>query len=188
MWCAGEMTSARKHGIPIVPLYCDGFTFPDAESINNIQSVWTEEQQYTLTSHGISMEDIKAGASSSRLFCPCLPGQAAYRHISTLEGHALCRQMALQEQERLILDVASAATRGPRKRLRLGPQRPRKHEDPRQWGDSRNYGLWDPYVYLPYAIYRIVYTMNCIPYTLYPMPYRAPWEASGGPRWHRRAP
>ena len=60
MWCAGELTSARKHGIPIIPLYCDGYAFPDAESINNIQSVWTEEQQYTLTSHGISMEDIKA--------------------------------------------------------------------------------------------------------------------------------
>ena len=65
MWCAGELTSARKHGIPIIPLYCDGYAFPDADSINNIQSVWTEEQQYTLTSHGISMEDIKALASRS---------------------------------------------------------------------------------------------------------------------------
>ncbi|CAE7632088.1 unnamed protein product [Symbiodinium sp. CCMP2592] len=60
MWCAGEMTSARKSGIPIIPLYCDGFAFPDADCINKIESVWTEEQQYTLTSHGISMEDIKA--------------------------------------------------------------------------------------------------------------------------------
>ncbi|CAE7745638.1 unnamed protein product, partial [Symbiodinium microadriaticum] len=39
MWCAGEMTSARKYGIPIIPLYCDGFAFPDEDCINKIESV-----------------------------------------------------------------------------------------------------------------------------------------------------
>ncbi|CAE7632015.1 unnamed protein product [Symbiodinium sp. CCMP2592] len=105
MWCAGEMTSARKYGIPIIPLYCDGFAFPDEDCINKIESVWTEEQQYTLTSHGIAMEDIKA----------------TYRHISTLEGYALSRHSSLEEQERLVLDVAAAVLRGAR-RADVAPQ------------------------------------------------------------------
>ena len=61
MWCAGEIASAHKNKVPIIPLYCDGYAFPDHDSIDVIESVWTEEQQSTLISHGISMDDIKVG-------------------------------------------------------------------------------------------------------------------------------
>ena len=61
MWCAGEIASAHKNKVPITPLYCDGYAFPDHDSIDVIESVWTEEQQSTLISYGISMDDIKVG-------------------------------------------------------------------------------------------------------------------------------
>ena len=61
MWCAGEIASAHKNKVPIIPLYCDGYAFPDHDSIDVIESVWTEEQQSTLISYGISMDDIKVG-------------------------------------------------------------------------------------------------------------------------------
>eukprot|EP00438_Fugacium_kawagutii_P014794 Skav228783 [mRNA] locus=scaffold589:636513:638072:- [translate_table: standard] len=65
MWCAGEIASAHKHQVPIVPLYCDDYAFPDHDSIDVVESVWTEEQRQTLVSYGISMEDIKARQSPS---------------------------------------------------------------------------------------------------------------------------
>jgi len=96
MWCAGEMVSARKASIPIIPLYCDGYAFPDAESIDNIPSVWTEEQHYTLSSHGISMDDVKA----------------AYIHIRTLQFLTLHRASSLEEQELVVLKLASTVLPG----------------------------------------------------------------------------
>ena len=62
MWCAGEITTAHKNDVRIIPLYCDGYAFPTNESIDVIESVWTEEQRSTLVSYGISIEDIKAFA------------------------------------------------------------------------------------------------------------------------------
>ena len=60
MWCAGEIASAHKNQVPIIPLYCDDYSFPDHDSIDVVESVWTEEQRSTLVSYGISMDDIKA--------------------------------------------------------------------------------------------------------------------------------
>jgi hypothetical protein len=45
--------------VPIIPLYCDDYAFPDHDSIDVIESVWTEEQRSTLISFGTSMDDIK---------------------------------------------------------------------------------------------------------------------------------
>lgn len=40
--------------------YCDKYCFPNDSQIELIDSVWTEEQLSTLTSYGISLENIKA--------------------------------------------------------------------------------------------------------------------------------
>ncbi len=60
MWCAGEITTAHKNDVRIIPLYCDGYSFPTNENIDVIESVWTEEQRSTLVSYGISTDAIKA--------------------------------------------------------------------------------------------------------------------------------
>ena len=49
----------HKEQVPIIPLYCDDYAFPDHDSIDVIESVWTEEQRSTLVSFGTSMDDIK---------------------------------------------------------------------------------------------------------------------------------
>lgn len=106
MWCAGEIATAHKHQIPIIPLYCDDFGFPDASCIATMESVWSEEQRGTLVSHGISMEDIKA----------------AYRSLRTLPGVDLKRRWSLEAQEDAVLQVLTAVyERGPRVEVATAP-------------------------------------------------------------------
>ncbi|CAK9038848.1 Uncharacterized protein SCF082_LOCUS22793 [Durusdinium trenchii] len=109
MWCAGEIVSAHKNKVPIIPLYCDKYCFPNDSQIELIDSVWTEEQLSTLTSYGISLENIKA----------------AYREVGQLTPILLNRSCCLEEQETTILQVLHAGVTDAASSAELGAGLPR---------------------------------------------------------------
>ncbi|CAE8604277.1 unnamed protein product, partial [Polarella glacialis] len=92
MWCAGEIATAHRNNVPIIPILCDGFVFPDDERIQAIHEVWTEEQKHTLMNFGISMDMIKE----------------AYRHILQLPMLTMPRMGSVEEQESVVVEMLNS--------------------------------------------------------------------------------
>ncbi|CAE8713782.1 unnamed protein product [Polarella glacialis] len=89
MWCAGEIATAHRNNIFILPIICDGFIPPDADMIANIPSVWTDEQKNTLMGFGIDMDMVKE----------------AYSHIMQLPSMILPRFGSAEAQEAVIVEM-----------------------------------------------------------------------------------
>ncbi|CAE7039446.1 CRMB1 [Symbiodinium sp. KB8] len=91
-WCAGEITSAYKQKVPILPVYCDGFQFPGVGS-SALESLWGQADKRILLSCGISLADV----------------QAAYEHVQSLERIAFSRSDVPAEQEQQVIQVLAMA-------------------------------------------------------------------------------
>ncbi|CAE8630546.1 unnamed protein product [Polarella glacialis] len=91
MWCAGEIVTAHRNEIHILPIVCDGFTPPEAAMIESIPSVWSEEQKNTLMSFGITMDMVKE----------------AYYHIMNLHSITMPRFGSAEEQEAVIVEMVA---------------------------------------------------------------------------------
>ncbi|CAE8581743.1 unnamed protein product [Polarella glacialis] len=89
MWCAGEIATAHRNKIHILPIACDGFAPPDADAIESIPSVWSDEQKNTLMSFGISMDMVKE----------------AYHHIMKLPTMTMPRFGSAEQQEAVIVEM-----------------------------------------------------------------------------------
>ena len=89
MWCAGEITTAVRSKIPIVPVACDDYVPPDEPALALLHQVWSEEQKHTLGTYGIDVPMI----------------QGAYRSIKELQALSFKRFASSTEQEAVILKV-----------------------------------------------------------------------------------
>eukprot|EP00931_Biecheleriopsis_adriatica_P056953 TRINITY_DN33782_c0_g1_i1.p1 TRINITY_DN33782_c0_g1~~TRINITY_DN33782_c0_g1_i1.p1 ORF type:complete len:1737 (-),score=245.39 TRINITY_DN33782_c0_g1_i1:121-5331(-) len=89
MWCAGEIVSAHRNNVFILPILCDGYTHPDDARIEAIPDLWSEEQKHTLMSFGISVEMIKD----------------AYRHVVKLPSLTMPRFGSPEDQERVVTQM-----------------------------------------------------------------------------------
>jgi len=89
MWCAGEIVTAHRNKVHIMPVICDGFEHLDDDALQQIPDVWTQQQKHTLASFGITMEDVKA----------------AYQHLRTLPFVNMPRFGTSMEQESAIVDI-----------------------------------------------------------------------------------
>lgn len=59
MWCAAEIASAYRAGTHIVLVSCDGASFSES-LIEQLPTLWSEEQQATLATSGVTIPDIVA--------------------------------------------------------------------------------------------------------------------------------
>ncbi|CAE8629865.1 unnamed protein product [Polarella glacialis] len=91
MWCAGEIVSAHRNSVPIVPLICPGYEHPDQSQIEDMPSVWSEKQKGTLANFGITMEMVKD----------------AYIYLTLLPALPISRFGSVQEQESSIVELSN---------------------------------------------------------------------------------
>ena len=60
MWCAGEIVTAARNDVPIIPMELDGFIKVDANGIDQICQAWTGAEKHTLATFGIQIDMIQA--------------------------------------------------------------------------------------------------------------------------------
>merc|ERR1712066_384927 len=60
MWCAGEITTGVRNKIRTQVIACDDYTPPGEKELQNLEYVWSVEQQHTLMTFGIELDMIRA--------------------------------------------------------------------------------------------------------------------------------
>lgn len=53
-WCAGEIVTAHRNSVTIIPLACEGFVCPKDEELGSIIERWSEDEAVRLLSFGVS--------------------------------------------------------------------------------------------------------------------------------------
>ncbi|CAK9059196.1 unnamed protein product [Durusdinium trenchii] len=59
LWCAGEVVTALKNRVRIVPVKCDDYVPPTDEMLQKLGDHWTPEQKQILAFHGIGLRDVQ---------------------------------------------------------------------------------------------------------------------------------
>eukprot|EP00930_Biecheleria_cincta_P104917 TRINITY_DN973_c0_g2_i1.p1 TRINITY_DN973_c0_g2~~TRINITY_DN973_c0_g2_i1.p1 ORF type:complete len:1809 (+),score=239.90 TRINITY_DN973_c0_g2_i1:84-5510(+) len=60
MWCCGEITTAVKNNVPIIPVPCDDYVPPTNEDFEIIEKGWSAEEWAMLATMGVMPEDMKS--------------------------------------------------------------------------------------------------------------------------------
>ncbi|CAJ1377558.1 unnamed protein product [Effrenium voratum] len=89
MWCAGEIATANKNKVRTVMLKCEDSQQLSEELIRDIPSSWRQAERQTLSSYGISMEDI----------------QEAYRTLRDLPSVQMRRFGRPQERREKVIEL-----------------------------------------------------------------------------------
>eukprot|EP00416_Gambierdiscus_australes_P024191 CAMPEP_0171079336 /NCGR_PEP_ID=MMETSP0766_2-20121228/15191_1 /TAXON_ID=439317 /ORGANISM="Gambierdiscus australes, Strain CAWD 149" /LENGTH=599 /DNA_ID=CAMNT_0011536517 /DNA_START=45 /DNA_END=1844 /DNA_ORIENTATION=+ len=58
VWCAGEITTAIRNRIHVLPVYFDSFKFPDKAQIETIMNSWTVVEWATLLTYDILQQQV----------------------------------------------------------------------------------------------------------------------------------
>ena len=59
IWCAGEIVTAYKNSVKVLPLICDDFVHFTDHQVEDLGRQWSQSDQNFLANHGISMNDVK---------------------------------------------------------------------------------------------------------------------------------
>mmetsp|Transcript_111438 Transcript_111438/g.354723 ORF Transcript_111438/g.354723 Transcript_111438/m.354723 type:complete len:1595 (-) Transcript_111438:541-5325(-) len=92
MWCAGEVVTASRNLVKILPLFCGNTQLPTDNEVLGFISLWTEDQVLILNSYNIDVTAI----------------QDAYRGLRALERLSINRLKHLPDQENAIHKVMAA--------------------------------------------------------------------------------
>jgi len=92
MWCAGEIVTAHKNSIPIVPVKCDGFVKVSDTALEHIPTLWPVDERHSLASYGIQAHDVVQGFKAVL----AAPAVDFLRFGDDLDKRACIEKIALQ--------------------------------------------------------------------------------------------
>jgi len=93
MWCAGEISTAVFHEVPVVPVPTEDFTAPDESFFSSLDSVWSVSAMASLEASGITLDKI----------------EKAYRKVMTVPQFPLPQGGSVQQQEVVVAALISQA-------------------------------------------------------------------------------
>lgn len=99
IWCAGEIASAVKRGVKIIPVACGDYTAPTDEFIDNVGSIWTDCEKAEITRLGVEVSHI----------------QDAYRQFRNLKPLRMDRRDGTREEREMVVKAVAMACVGLRR-------------------------------------------------------------------------
>ena len=91
-----QVTTAFVHNLPMFTIATDRCSLPDHDVVTIIESSWPEDQRSALTSHGISLQDVRA----------------AFAYLQRLQAFELQRTAGGAEQEQVAIRVLETVFNG----------------------------------------------------------------------------
>lgn len=88
-WCAGEMVTAHRHMVPMVPLACDDFEDLDSEQLQDIVQGWSDEELALLLRCDMSEDNVVD----------------AYEYLMSLPIMRMSRMQPLRGKESVMADL-----------------------------------------------------------------------------------